>query len=360
VANLLVSFFILKMSWKPTTSQEARQLRAQMNRDIREFFYQQNVLEVETPALSQAGNTDPFIQSFQATDLVNQNIASQNASKLTRYLHTSPEYPMKRLLAAGSGDIYQICKVWRKEESGRNHNPEFTLLEWYRVGFTIQQLMQEVSDLLHILLPKLQPHSQGKFQKSDKMVSYEQLFLEKFGINPHIASYDKILKCVTRSIPSLDAYTSADNVPNQLDRQALLDALLAICIEPDFDKDCLTFVYDYPASQSALAKLSEECKKDGKPPVAKRFEVYLGQNELGNGYQEETSHQRNSDILKSENTQRRAIDLEEVTLDQNFLDAAKSGIPESAGVAIGLDRILMAITGADSIQKVINFPWDVA
>ena len=322
------------MNWRPTTNQAIRQLRAQMNHDIRAFFHQHQVLEVETPALSQAGNTDPFIQSFQLCDSATTNSAS-------RFLHTSPEYPMKRLLAAGSGDIYQICKVWREDEVGRNHNPEFTLLEWYRVGFSMQQLMQEVSDLLHALLPSL--------KQNDKRFSYEQLFLEKFDLNPHIANHADIVKCINTSIPSLETY--------KLDRQALLDALLTHCIEPDFESDCLTFVYDYPSAQSALAKIR---KRKDKSSVAMRFEVYLGQSELGNGYQEETSYQRNKDILQSENIQRRETNLKEVTQDENFLAAAKSGIPESAGVAIGLDRILMAISGVDSIQKVINFPWDVA
>ena len=321
------------MSWQPSTNRATRQLRAQMNHDIRAFFYQRNILEVETPALSQAGNTDPFIQSFQFF----RNETKSNS----RYLHTSPEYPMKRLLAAGSGDIYQICKVWREDEAGRNHNPEFTLLEWYRVGFSMTQLMQEVSDLLHALLPAL--------EQNDKMYSYQKLFLEKFGINPHIASYGDILKCVNKAIPSLDT--------SNLDSQALLDALLTHSIEPDFNKHCLTFVYDYPASQSALAKMRQD---DNKPPVAMRFEVYLGQSELGNGYQEETSFQRNKEILNTENAQRQKAGLEQVTQDENFLFAAESGIPESAGVAIGLDRVLMAIAGVNSIQKVINFPWDVA
>ncbi|MCF6190023.1 MAG: EF-P lysine aminoacylase GenX [Cocleimonas sp.] len=322
------------MNWQPTTNQETRQLRAQMNHDIRTFFHQRHVLEVETPALSQAGNTDPFIQSFQ---LLN-SIATNNTS---RFLHTSPEYPMKRLLAAGSGDIYQICKVWREGEAGRNHNPEFTLLEWYRVDYSVQKLMQEVSDLLHALLPSL--------EKKDKKFTYEQLFLEKFDLNPHIAKHADIVKCTNTSIPSLETV--------DLDRQALLDALLTHCIEPDFESDCLTFVYDYPASQSALAKIRE--RKD-KSSVAMRFEVYLGQSELGNGYQEETCYQRNKDILQSENIQRQKLNLENVKQDENFLAAAKSGIPESAGVAIGLDRVLMALSGINTIQKVINFPWDVA
>jgi lysyl-tRNA synthetase class 2 len=255
---------------------------------------------------------------------------------------------MKRLLAAGSGDIYQICKVWREEESGRNHNPEFTLLEWYRVGFTLQQLTQEVSELLHSLFDPLRP----SIKANDKMVSYQQLFLEKFGLNPHIASNEQVEKCVNDAIPSLDT--------NELDQQAMLDALLTHCIEPEFDKDCLTFIYDYPASQSALAKIEERVGNDNKTQVAMRFEVYLGQQELGNGYQEETSYQRNQDILQSENAQRKQMDLDQVTQDENFLNAAKSGIPESAGVAIGLDRVLMLMADVDSIEKVINFPWDVA
>jgi len=325
------------MRWKPTTNQKTRQLRAKMNHDIREFFYQRDVLEVETPALSEAGNTDPFIQSFQVSNL-----------PISRFLHTSPEYPMKRLLAAGSGDIYQICKVWRQEESGRNHNPEFTLLEWYRVGFNTQQLIQEVSELLHTLLPSI--------NTTNKLLSYEQLFLEKFNLNPHIANQEALQKCIDTFIPGL--VTDAESA--DLDQQAMLDALLTHCIEPEFDNDCLTFIYDYPASQSALAKIEQRDDTTDTCEVAMRFEVYLGQHELGNGYQEETSYQRNKDILQSENSQRQQMGLAQVTQDENFLDAAKSGIPESAGVAIGLDRVLMAMAGVDSIQKVINFPWDVA
>jgi len=316
------------MDWKPTTSQKTRQLRAEMLYQVRDFFYQRKVLEVETPALSQAGNTDPYIESIQSANH-------------TRYLHTSPEYPMKRLLAAGSGDIYQICKVWREDEAGRNHNPEFTLLEWYRINFDVPTLIQEVSDLLHTLLPTI--------TQKDKTIPYQQLFLEKFNFNPHIANIDTLRSCVKNSIPNCST--------SNLDRQALLDALLTHCIEPDFSNKHFTFITDYPASQSALAKIRKE---KGKPDVAMRFEVYLGQSELGNGYQEETSYQRNKDILNTENAQRLKAGKKEVTQDDHFLSAAKSGIPESAGVAIGLDRILMLKADVDSIQKVINFPWDVA
>ncbi len=324
------------MNWQPETSHQTRLQRAKMLADTRVFFQQRNVLEVETPALSQAGNTDPFIESFISDK---------------RYLHTSPEYPMKRLLAAGSGDIYQICKVWRKEEAGHQHNPEFTLLEWYRVDFNYHQLMQEVSDLLHSLFA-------DKPLQADLFLTYEEIFLENLGINPHIASHDTLIHCVTEKISGL----SCDG----LDQQALLDALLTHCIEPTFSKDRLTFIYDYPASQSALAQIRKEKSSKNRGggyntvSVAERFEVYLGSMELGNGYQEEVAYTRNAQILESENNARQAMQKKSVTQDELFLQACKAGIPRSAGVAIGLDRLLMCITGENSIQKVINFPWDKA
>ena len=298
--------------------------------DIRAFFLQQKVLEVETPALSQFGNTDPFIESIKC---------SQSKSDI-RYLHTSPEYPMKRLLAAGSGDIYQISKVWRSGESGKKHNPEFTLLEWYRVGFSYRQLMQEVEELLNNILPTL--------HKKPRLVTYKELFLEKFNINPHIATNKQLINCIKNHISSLNT--------DDMDNQSLLDALLSFCIEPEFDNNCLTFIYDYPVSQSALAQI----RQTENEPVAERFEVYLGQLELGNGYQEEVDSKRNKQILSNENLARKALGLEIVKEDYLFLEAAENGIPASAGVAIGLDRILMCITGEKSIQKVINFPWDKA
>ncbi|MEE9327318.1 MAG: EF-P lysine aminoacylase EpmA [Cocleimonas sp.] len=327
------------MDWSPNTSLEVRKLRAEMYHDIRSFFMQHNVLEVETPALSNAGNTDPFIESIKVPFKLNSNAELTN-----RYLHTSPEYPMKRLLAAGSGDIYQICKVWRKGEIGDNHNPEFTLLEWYRVGFNYHELMQEVSSLLHKLLHKLIP----TFSEEPIIYTYKQLFLEKFTIDPHIASKEILANCVKDNINGLET----DN----LDKQALLDALLTHCIEPNFEKNRLTFICDYPASQSALAQVRTESDY----AVAERFEVYLGSVELGNGYQEEVDYQRNTQILQSENAMRKKHNLKQVTEDALFIKACKKGIPRSAGVAIGLDRVLMCISNEKSIQKVINFPWDKA
>ena len=318
------------MDWSPNTTNKIRQTRAQMLYDIRAFFLQQHVLEVETPALSQFGNTNPFIESIKCF----------RSETEIGYLHTSPEYPMKRLLAAGSGDIYQISKVWRSGESGKNHNPEFTLLEWYRVGFSYQQLMQEVEKLLCSLLPAL--------SKKPRLATYEELFLEKFNINPHIATNEQLNECVKNHITDLNT--------EDMDNQSLLDALLSFCIEPEFDSTCLTFVYDYPVSQSALAQI----RQTENYPVAERFEVYLGQTELGNGYQEEVDSMRNKQILSDENQARKALGLEIVNEDYLFLEATENGIPAAAGVAIGLDRVLMCMTGEKSIQKVINFPWDKA
>jgi len=345
------------MHWQPTTTAATREQRAQLLRTIREFFWLKNVLEVETPALSQAGNSDPFIESFRFHDL--QPHSDQMNKSATHYLHTSPEYPMKRLIAAGSGDIYQISKVWRYGEVGNQHNPEFTLLEWYRLDYSYGELMQEVSTLLHQLIPNL--------DQSDNILSYRSLFLEKFDFDPHMASSDVIRCRVKQSINSLETDT--------LDRQAMLDVLLTHCIEPEFSDKQLTFVYDYPVTQSALAKIRQPSMEnpsksvkngggvfDNNPdyPVAERFEVYLGATELGNGYQEETDPERNQFILSHDNQLREKAGQPQVNEDTLFLAACQAGLPRCAGVALGIERILMQVLPAKSIREVINFPWDIA
>lgn len=298
--------------------------RARLNRQVRVFFAEREVLEVETPALSQAGNTDPFIDSF-----------SVNTPDGPRWLHTSPEYPMKRLLAAGSGDIYQISKVWRQGERGRRHNPEFTLLEWYRVGFTFRQLMQEVADLLHQLIPHL--------QKTPRFRTYRDLFLESLHIDPHIAGEDELSAC---------AHQHGINMSTDLDAQGWRDLLMTHCVEPHLPQDQLTCVYHYPAAQSALARVVEA---DGQR-VAERFEVYLGPLELGNGYQELTGAGQNRRVLEDD-AARRGHDI---PVDERFLAALEQGLPECSGVALGLDRILMCRMQVDDIKQVIAFPWEVA
>lgn len=319
------------MHWQPQGDQDSRIARATLLRTIREFFYQRDVLEVETPALSQSANTDPFINSFPVT-----------GEQGLRYLHTSPEYPMKRLLAAGSGDIYQICKVWRDEPSSRQHNAEFTMLEYYRLGFTLPQLMQEVNALLLTLLPGLDRNSEYR--------TYQNLFLDNLGFNPHTISSEQLQGVVTEHVPGFDG---------KLDRQASLDLLLTHCIEPSFPKDRLTFVSDYPAAQSALAK-TELLDQHSGVKIAKRFEVYAGSLELGNGYQELTNAQANLAVLNKELKTREAMGLTPMPKDQFFLAAMTAGMPECCGIAMGIDRLVMLATGATQLSEVLNFSWENA
>jgi len=317
--------------WRPSANLNMLRQRAQILSDIRAFFSHQKVLEVETPALSRAANTDPYIESFSLTNG-------------QRFLHTSPEYAMKRLLASGSGDIYQICKVWREEEAGKQHNPEFTLLEWYRVGFGYHQLMKEVESLLLSLLI---------LNKPSKFYSYQQLFIEFLQINPHKADHSTLITCVKKNVPQLEI---GDETNWQ--QQDLLDVLLTHCLEPVFDKEQLTFVYDYPVTQSALANVRPTTQIE--EAVAERFEVYLGPSELGNGYQELTDAKKNADVITTELAQRKRQQQRAVPQDKYFLQAMQHGMPFTSGVAIGVDRLLMCKFNKHHIQQVISFPWATA
>lgn len=289
---------------------------------------QRGVLEVETPALSQSGNTDPSINSL-----------SVPIDDGMRYLHTSPEYPMKRLLAAGSGDIYQICKVWREEENGAQHNSEFTMLEYYRVGFSDQHLMQEVAELLSLLLPNITIPPSYR--------SYRTCFLETLAVDPHNSSLEQLQHC---------AATQQIDFAGELDRQGWLDLLFTHVIEPTFDRQQLTFVYHYPAEQAALAQVVNVDDVN----VAQRFEVYCGPLELGNGYQELTDAARNTQRLQQDAAQRLDNGLASVPADQRFLAAMQSGLPHAAGVAIGLDRLLLCRSGQRELKQVISFAWELA
>ena len=312
------------MNWQPSCSIQALKARACLYQQLRAFFHARGVMEVETPALSQAGNTDPNIGSF-----------SVNAPHGLRYLHTSPEYPMKRLLAAGSGDIYQICKVWRQDESGRKHNPEFSMLEYYRVGFSYQQLMQEVAELLHLAIPHLTIPPQT--------LTYRQAFLEILGIDPHQASIEQLRAC---------AQQQQIDFQGELSLQAWLDLLFTHCIEASFPSDRLTFICHYPATQAALARVHLE---DGNW-VAERFEVYLGPLELGNGYQEQTDARQLERVLAADAEQQ----VQDIPLDLRFMAAIQAGMPFSAGIALGLDRILLCRMQAKQLPSVLSFAWEIA
>lgn len=288
-----------------------------MLRQIRLFFDQRNVLEVETPALSSAAISDPAIHSIAAGN---------------RYLHTSPELAMKRLLAAGSGDIYQICKVFRDGESGRNHNLEFTLLEWYRLGWNADQLQAETVTLIQSLT---------EMSLAVTPVNYCEYFKQILSVNPLNSSRDE-LHAVARS-HNLD-------LEGEMSEDGWLDLLFSLVIVPIFPEDRLTIVTDYPASQAALARLNP----DGE--TAARFEVFWGQTELANGYHELLDPQEQRQRFEQDQKIRAATGLPVMPLDERFLAALETGLPDCAGVALGLDRLLMKMSGLDHIDMVIPFP----
>ena len=312
-------------NWRPTAVPAQLQARAHLLLDIREYFSSQDVMEVETPIISMAGNTDPAIQSIRIGN--------------GGYLRTSPEFPLKRLLAAGSGDIFELGRVFREGECGRSHNPEFTMLEWYRTGFSYQQLMDEVAVLVRHC-------GRGKFDKwPQQMLSYRQLFLRYVDLDPFNANEQLLAtRAKEHGIEDID-----------LDRKQWLDLLISIVIQPALPEESLTFIYDFPADQAALARI-----RQGNPPLAERFELYLGRTELANGYQELTDHREQRQRFDSDNRQRQKLGLEPCEIDNHLLNAMEHGLPECAGVALGVDRLLMAICGADSINEVTAFPFSRA
>ncbi len=318
--------------WRPAVGPEALRARARLLRGIRRFLDERGVLEVETPVLSRAGTTDPAIDS-----LATRFTGPGAAAGLPLWLHTSPEFPMKRLLAAGSGPIYQICRVFRDGEAGRLHNPEFTLLEWYRPGFDLARLMDEVSALVRSLLPAC---------AGDTRATYGDLFQRHLGIDPHRASVDELRRAARAAgvDPSLEAG----------DRDAWLDLLMSHCIEPRLP-DGLCFVHDYPASQAALARL-----RPGDPPVAERFELYLDRVELANGFHELADAAEQRRRFEGDLARRRAEGRPGPPLDEALLQALAAGLPDCSGVALGVDRLLMRVVGADRIDQVLAFPIDRA
>jgi lysyl-tRNA synthetase class 2 len=321
--------------WRPTAPLATLRARAELLERIRRFFREAGVLEVETPACSFRGNTDPAIESL-TTDYTGPG----HASGARLYLHTSPEFPMKRLLAAGSGPIYQICRVYRNGELGRLHNPEFSLLEWYRPGFDHHRLMDEVTALVRAVAGADLPQ---------RRLSYAELFSEYLGLEPHGADP-----------PRLRARALELKVPGAADldlpgRDAWLDLLLTHCIEPRLPPRQMTFVYDYPASQAALARV-----RPGDPPLAERFELYLGGMELANGFHELADAAEQRTRFEAELEERSARGQTAVPMDVHLLAALEAGLPECAGVALGLDRLLLWLTGAERIERVLAFGFERA
>jgi lysyl-tRNA synthetase class 2 len=323
--------------WRPAATLDFLRLRAELLTRIRRYFNSAGVLEVDTPALSMGGATDPAIQSFITTY---HGPGSCHGAGF--YLHTSPEFPMKRLLAAGTGSIYQICKVFRDGESGRYHNPEYTLLEWYRAGCDHVALMAEVESLLRAVLVDIMPLAPAGYW------TYRELFKTTAGIDPATSTVNEI-----RQVLNARGISASPGLTEDM-FDGWLDLLLTHVIEPALDTG-LVFVSDYPASQAALARL-----RSGDPPVAERFEVYLGGIELANGYHELTDAAEQRRRFEQDNARRCAGGLATVEPDRRLLAAMQSGLPDCAGVALGIDRLLMIAGGAAHIDEVIAFPLEHA
>jgi len=320
-----------EINWRPGATPETLKIRAQLLQRTRAFFDLRNVLEVETPALSGAGTTELHLSSWQVT--------SSLRTDPQFFLHTSPELAMKRLLAAGSGDIYQICKVFRQGEQGHRHNPEFTLLEWYRTGFDMQAMMDEVDALLTGLL-------KNKITVKSEVLSYQQAFVKYAQCDPFNASTEQLKQIFTD-------YTQQD--VQGIGEDDWLDLVVSQVVEPQLPRDRLVFITHYPASQASLAKLNID-----DPRMAERFEVFAGGLELANGFHELTDVKEQRQRIEQENKQRQENGLPIMEVDERFFAALEHGLPDCSGVAIGFDRVVMLAAGVDDIRKVISFSFDKA
>ena len=315
------------MTWLPGCELEALKQRARLLSTIRQFFSENSVLEVDTPLLSQSSVTDLHLASVTA-----QLSLPHHASAKTMYLQTSPEFAMKRLLASGAGPIYQIAKCFRDGERGKRHNPEFTMLEWYRPGFSLQDLMDEVAELLCLVTSLPTPEK----------ITYQQAFQRYLNIDPHRESDETLSKL---------AKEKTGICGGDLSRDDCLDLLLTHCIEPELGCDVPVFMTEYPASQASLAKVKEQ----NGVLLAQRFELYVRGLELANGYDELVDADEQLQRFEADNSARKAHGLPEIPIDFNLVEALKSGLPECSGVALGLDRLQMVIQDTQCIDDVISF-----
>lgn len=315
--------------WRPTASIKNLHVRATLLANARNFFSQRNVFEVETPLLAAYGATEANIASFELSDEGD-----------VKYLQTSPEYAMKRLLAAGMGDCYQICKSFRAKEAGSLHNPEFTLVEWYRLDYSLQAIMQETVEFINALLPN------GGADREVRYVSYGDSSEGALGKPMWDFSHAQLYAIaqnkglILKESPSLEE---------------LHDFIFSNCIVPTFDANDITVIYHYPVSQASLAKLDEDNEN-----LAQRFEVFFHQIELANGFVELTDAQQQYERFKQDQVKRQLNTLPDMEIDQRLIHALQHGLPQCAGVAVGFDRLVMLVSGAASISEVISFDWDCA
>jgi lysyl-tRNA synthetase class 2 len=320
------------MMWRPSASLEQLRLRARLLAKTREFFDSRGALEVDTPALVNHGVTD-----------INLDSAEVRCGARTGFLHTSPEYAMKRLLAAGSGDIYQLCHVVRGDECGRHHNPEFMLLEWYRVGWTMDALIDEVAGLFNAVAV-----AAGRSARALQRIRYQEAFHTHFGFDPIATPTHKLSQCSINN--GLDADAAAS-----LSRDGLLDFLIGVALGPTLGQDRWVALTHYPASQAALAELDPQ-----DPRVALRFEFYGNGIELANGFQELGHAGQQRERFIADNAARLERGLPTRALDEYLLTALEHGLPPCSGVAVGFDRLLMVASDAQHIRDVMTFTTEHA
>ena len=317
--------------WQPSASIKNLLTRAKLIEEIRRFFTDRGLLEVETPVLSEFGVTDVHLATFST-----EFISPFGEQSKTLWLSTSPEYHMKRLLAAGSGPIFQIGKVFRNEEAGNRHNPEFTMLEWYRPHFDMYRLINEVDDLLQQILECPPAES----------MSYQFAFQQYVGLDPLSADLSELVEKAKKY-----QLMGAENES----RDTLLQFLFSAVVEPQIGQEAPVVVYHFPASQAALAQISSEDLR-----VAERFEFYYKGLELANGFHELSDAREQLRRFQQDNLQREKMGLPVRTIDTRLLSALQAGIPNCSGVALGVDRLLMIAMGAEHIKEVISFAIDNA
>ncbi|MGE0383720.1 MAG: EF-P lysine aminoacylase EpmA [Gammaproteobacteria bacterium] len=318
-------------AWRPGVDLAVLRRRAALVDAIRAFFAARGILEVDTPALSRYGNPDPNIEPLR----VHARLPGA-ATPAALYLNTSPEFAMKRLLAAGSGPIWQLARVFRDDERGRLHNPEFTMIEWYRPGFDHVDLMAEVAALLAEVAPWPAP----------RRIGYREAFMTHAGVDPFSAGEQEL-----RAVLAVVAQSEFDGEP----RDVLLDALMGLAVAPRLGVDAPVFLTDYPASQAALARI-----RPGSPPVAERFELFVAGVELANGFHELADAREQRARFERDNALRQGLGRAPVAIDETLIAALESGLGDCAGVALGVDRLLMLLEGADTLDAVLAFPIECA
>jgi len=349
--------------WRPTASLDFLRLRAGLMNTVRAYFLKQGVLEVETPALAAAAVTDVHLASLEVRVMGVVDAASANSRDLTapRYLHTSPEYHMKRLLAAGSGDIWQAARVFRGEELSHRHNVEFTLLEWYRVGFTLEALINDIDALLRRCLAAPRA-AQGEPLGPARVLSHREAFLEHADVDSQTATLEQLLAAAERHLGTLPADLN--------DRDTVLDLLLGMVVAPCLGRGEITYLVDWPASQAALARLRPATAgtpgsvsvtaSDVLPAVAARVEAYVDGLELCNGFEELTDATEQRERFARDAARRVAAGLPVPVMDEYLLAALEHGLPPCSGVAVGFDRVVMLAAGTRNIRDVLTFPYDRA